>query len=128
MQQLYHFLKENTVSDFGLSDRILQYLTQAASQFHDIDKLVLYGSRAMGNYKPGSDIDLCCMGSAVTGATIRRLHGLLNEELPIPYFVDVLAFDAISNEALKKHIVQRGIELYAKDPQCEYGDRPKRNA
>jgi predicted nucleotidyltransferase len=103
------------MNKYGLSDRVIQYLTRTAKEFQEIDKLVLFGSRAMGNFKPGSDIDLSCSGKDISRETISKLHHQLNEELPIPYFVDVLAYNTISNRALKTHIAQHGVEIYVKD-------------
>lgn len=105
------------MNKYGLSERVMQYLTRATQEFQEIDKLVLFGSRAMGNFKPGSDIDLSCSGKHISRQTISKLHHQLNEDLPIPYFVDVLDYNAISNQALKTHIAQHGVEIYVKEQQ-----------
>lgn len=52
----------------------------------------------MGNYKHGSDIDLAVKGEILTDSDILEVNNLLNEKLPIPYYVDVLHYDALSNE------------------------------
>ena len=66
----------------------------------------------MGNYKEGSDIDLAISGEKVNTQTVSKLHARLNEELPIPYFIDVLDYKALSNKALIEHIEREGKEFY----------------
>jgi len=93
---------------FGLSSRILELLIAGIERFPEIEEAKICGSRAMGNFKNGSDIDIALFGAGVDETVARRLSTLLNEELPIPHHVDVVAFNCCTNEALKKHIVQYG--------------------
>ncbi|MBS0626813.1 MAG: nucleotidyltransferase domain-containing protein, partial [Verrucomicrobia bacterium] len=44
---------------YGLNELTIQKITDVFTKFPSIEKVVLYGSRAKGNYKNGSDIDLC---------------------------------------------------------------------
>lgn len=99
---------------FGLWERDLEYINKALKQLKEIDKAVIFGSRVMGNYKIGSDVDIAIVGAAVTSETISRLDDLLNEEYPLPYFFDILHYEEIKNENLKKHIDTLGKELYHK--------------
>lgn len=97
---------------FGLLDRDIKYIKEALSKFEEIEKAVIFGSRAMGNYKKGSDVDLAIMGEKITSKTLFMLNDYLNEVLPIPYFFDLLHYENISNEKLKKHIDDEGKVLY----------------
>lgn len=99
----------------GLLDRDFTFILEAAKKDPNIEELVLFGSRAMGNYKPGSDVDLAVKGENVDRSTIRRLSECINEELPLPYFFDVLDYNTIENEALKTHIDRHGIVIYRKN-------------
>lgn len=99
----------------GLLDRDFTYILVAAKKDLNIEELVLFGSRAMGNYKPGSDVDLAVKGENVDRSSIRRLSDCLNEELPLPYFFDVLDYNTIENEALKTHIDRYGVVIYQKN-------------
>lgn len=99
---------------FGLLDRDLSYIRKAALQFPEIEEVQLFGSRAMGNYKIGSDIDIAVLGNLVDDKTVRRLMDLLNEEYPIPYYFDIVNYQTLSNDALKRHIEEYGQALYQK--------------
>jgi predicted nucleotidyltransferase len=100
---------------YGLLDRDLNYILCALSKFPEIDKAVIFGSRAIGNYKKASDIDLAIMGSEITSDILAELCDCLNEEYPIPYFFDLLRYESISNENLKKHINDYGKVIYPRD-------------
>jgi type I restriction enzyme S subunit len=71
----------------------------------------LFGSRAKGNYKPGSDIDIALWGDELNAKDILSLHVSWNE-LELPYKLDLLNYTAIKEPALKEHIDRVGIELY----------------
>ncbi len=90
-------------------------MMEAINGFHEIEKVLLFGSRAMGNYKPGSDIDLAIFGEKINFETVSRLHGKLNEQLPIPYFVDVVNYNAIELEGLKQHILEEGKVIFRRN-------------
>ncbi|MCW3488812.1 nucleotidyltransferase family protein [Dethiobacter alkaliphilus] len=96
---------------FGLSEKNLICIREGIKTFAEIERAVVFGSRAMGNYKRGSDIDIAIAGKNVTGETVAKLSEYLNEVAPLPYYVDVVDYNEISNEELRKHIDTKGIEL-----------------
>jgi len=102
----------NHRNKFGIPEKILEIILSGLKQFSEIEKAVIFGSRATGNYKNGSDIDIAIFGTNVTFNTVARLHGILNEQAPIPYFVDIIDFNSINNEELKKHIEDHGVTFY----------------
>ena len=99
---------------FGLLDRDIEYIKKALKKFNEIEKVIIFGSRAMGNYKKGSDIDIAIVGEKVTSKTIFGLDDYLNEVYPLPYFFDIIHYESISNEKLKHHIDEKGKILYSK--------------
>lgn len=112
---------------FGLLDRDILYMNEAIEQFPEIEKVTIYGSRAMGNYRKTSDVDMAIIGKAVSPHTIRRLADLLNEEYPIPYDFDLIDYQTIKNEQLKVHIDELGKTFYqrkAEDGKIEQGQAP----
>ncbi|MGL5149812.1 MAG: nucleotidyltransferase domain-containing protein [Clostridium sp.] len=99
---------------FGLLERDLFYINEALNKFIEIEKAIVFGSRAMGNHKKGSDIDIAIIGKDVTTKTIFRLDDYLNEVYPLPYFFDIIQYDSITNEKLKEHINCEGKEIYSR--------------
>jgi len=96
----------------GLSDRDLALITEAIQAFPAITQVLLFGSRAKGTHKTGSDVDLAVKGEAVTYETVIRLSETLNEEKPLPYYFDVLDYARITEPRLIEHIDRVGVVLY----------------
>lgn len=90
------------------------YIEKALKQFNEIEKAIVFGSRAMGNYKNGSDVDLAILGNNISTKVILQISDLLNEEYLLPYFFDVLNYDTIQNENLKNYINIQGKTIYNK--------------
>jgi predicted nucleotidyltransferase len=91
----------------GLPPQTLAQIQAVLVSFPQIHWLKLYGSRAMGNYRPGSDIDLAFSSPVdYTG----QLAGAF-EELPIPYQVDITHWESLAHDGLRQHIEQVGILL-----------------
>jgi len=101
------------MSRFGLSDKDLEYLNQCFAKFTEVKKVILFGSRAMGNFKPGSDIDLAVVGTSETLQVVSSLKFLLEDEGPLPYFADVLRFESIDSPELLRHIEEHGVVIYS---------------
>ncbi len=93
----------------GLKKQDVEYILSALRSFSVIEQATIFGSRAMGNYKPGSDVDIAVKGKNITDTTVSRLSSLLNEELPLPYFFDVVHYESIENKELKRHIDAFGL-------------------
>ena len=102
-------------NNFGIYDKSYSLILESFKTFPKITKAYIFGSRAMGNYKKGSDIDIAIFGEQVDFKTTSGLHAKLNEELPIPYFVDVVNFNNIDVESLKQHILTEGKLIYEKE-------------
>ena len=93
---------------FGLAERDLAYIIAAVSEFPEIQKAVVFGSRAKGNYKKGSDIDIAIFGEDISFSTIASLHDRLEEESPMPYFFDIVDYTHSTHQELKEHIDRVG--------------------
>lgn len=99
---------------FGLSDTTVAIMRGILSNYPELDKAIVYGSRAKGNYKPGSDIDLTLVGCGLSHPRFLRILEDF-EESSIPYMVDLSLFDGITDEAMRDHILRRGQVFYQKD-------------
>lgn len=96
---------------YGLSAEVLQKIVTVFSNYSQIVQVKLYGSRAMGSYWRGSDIDLAIYGDCeeILGKIMTQL-----DELPTPYKFDVTDYSRIDNLELKEHIDRVGKTLYQK--------------
>jgi len=97
---------------FGLEDHLIKEIQAVFSKYPQIDCAILYGSRAMGTYQAGSDIDLTLRGSAALDLAV--LSKITNDldDLLTPYKFDVSIFNDIENKELLAHIKRVGIEVY----------------
>lgn len=77
-----------------------------------VTEVRLYRSRAMGNFRQSSDIDLSIMDEAVTDAQLMKIENDI-DDLPLPYSVDLSLFHPIDNPALTEHILPSGKVFYA---------------
>lgn len=76
------------------------------------EKIVLFGSRAIGNNTERSDYDIAIFDKNITGAEINLIKNALEEDIPVPVKFDVLNYYAITKESLKQNIVKEGKVLY----------------
>lgn len=100
------------MNNFGISDKSYQLIISELVKFPEVEKVVVFGSRAKGNYKSGSDIDLAIIGENCSDKTALNLNGLLNEEIPVPYHIDVVCYNQLKHTELKEHIDRVGITFY----------------
>ncbi|MBF0261648.1 MAG: nucleotidyltransferase domain-containing protein [Magnetococcales bacterium] len=82
--------------------------------FDQIREVVLFGSRAKGHFRPGSDVDLCLIGTFEDHLFAAKV-ALALDELPIPYLFDVKTRDEIRYPPLLEHIERVGVTLYQRD-------------
>ncbi|HMV44809.1 MAG TPA: nucleotidyltransferase domain-containing protein [Leptospiraceae bacterium] len=102
---------------YGLSKTDLELIVKYFNNKREIEKAVLFGSRAKGNFKQGSDIDIALFGEKITFDTITSINYYLNEESPMIYFFDILDYKSIESKELKDHIDRVGIEIYNKNKE-----------
>jgi len=97
---------------FGLSDKTLDTLNSIFRNYPGIKQVVLYGSRAKGNYRNGSDIDLS-IKTVGDFAFSDLLHIAADfDDSDMPYLVDVSIYETLTNTDLKAHIDRVGKVLY----------------
>ena len=95
----------------GVSHEDLQKLLRILEAEPGITEVVLYGSRAMGTYRPGSDIDLTLRGRSLSTGWLMDLAAKI-DDLLLPYKVDLSIFEHIENPELLDHINRVGKVLY----------------
>lgn len=92
---------------FGLPEEIIEKINAIFSKYPNVDKVIIYGSRAMGNYKNGSDIDLTMMGEKITDRDQTNISIEL-DDLPIPYMIDLSISSKLNHPNLTDHINRVG--------------------
>lgn len=97
--------------EFGLPPESVTAIRNVLSSHSEITTVLLYGSRAKGTYKNGSDIDLTIMDKDIDSRLINRLEQEL-DDLYLPYSIDLSLFDHIDNENLIDHIKRVGVVFY----------------
>jgi predicted nucleotidyltransferase len=96
---------------FGLKEETIEKIIAVFSLFPEIDKAILYGSRAKGNYKHGSDIDITLLGNDLDLKLLNHLS-LALDELLLPYKFDISIYSYINNSDLLENIKRVGIVFY----------------
>ena len=99
------------IEQTGLSDAEFNEILLFTKRFPEIEKVILFGSRAKNTYKCGSDVDLVISGDAVSYSIVNELSYLLNEESTLPYYFDLLNLADINSSALLEHIKEYGLQL-----------------
>jgi len=98
---------------YGLKQETIEAINQVFAAYDAIEEAILYGSRAKGNYKPGSDIDLTLKGDGLNLEQLNKINNDL-DELLLPYTFDISLFRQISNPELLDHIKRVGRTFYAR--------------
>ncbi len=96
---------------FGLSQKDYDNIIRVFSKYPDIDQVLIYGSRAMGNFKPASDIDLTLVGDALSFSDLLKIENEL-DDLLLPYQIDLSLFHKITDPGFLEHIRRVGLFYY----------------
>lgn len=98
---------------FGLSLATLEKLNRVFARHDAIDSVLIYGSRAKGNYRAGSDIDLTIKGSEISFAEFMQIEDQI-DDLMLPYTIDLSQYRLLENTDLIAHIDRVGRVIYAR--------------
>jgi predicted nucleotidyltransferase len=103
---------------FGLKQTVIEKINRLFSVHPQIEQVILYGSRAKGNYRNGSDIDLTIKGEGVSLSQLLKIENEL-DELLLPYKIDLSLLHKIEDEELLDHIRRVGVVFYEKQGRSE---------
>ena len=98
---------------FGLKENVIEKIQQVFSSTAQLEEAILYGSRAKGNFKKGSDIDIVLKGNGLDLKVMNQISGKL-DDLLLPYMFDVSVNKQISDPDLLDHIRRVGVIFYQK--------------
>lgn len=96
---------------YGLSEATIAAFHRIFQRYSAIDQAILYGSRAIGNYRTGSDIDLTLVGEVLDLTSLQKIENDL-DDLLLPYKIDLSVLKHISNPELLDHIRRVGVVFY----------------
>lgn len=104
----------NNNNKCGLEHVEINQIISILGKNSKIEKVVLFGSRAKGNFQNGSDVDLSLIGNKL------ELNDILNasieiDNLSLPYKFDLVIYDRIKEKALLEHINRVGITLFERN-------------
>ena len=105
---------DEAVKRFGLKEATINKIMAVFEKYTQIEKILLYGSRAKGNYRNGSDIDLTLIGDQLNYSQLSSIESDI-DDLFLPYSFDISIFKDIDNPDLVEHINRVGVVLYEKD-------------
>ncbi len=98
---------------FGLSDSTIDKLQEVFRRYAEVDEVIIYGSRAKGNFRNGSDIDIIVKGNRINRKIMSSIWQDI-EDLNFPYKVDLSDFQVLNTPDLSDHIERVGKVFYRK--------------
>ena len=101
-------------SPFGLPLAAVEKIRTVFAFHPEVKRSVLYGSRAKGNYKTGSDIDLTMYGDDINHSILLKILDEL-DDLLLPWMIDLSIFRQIDNANLREHIERVGVVFYERN-------------
>jgi predicted nucleotidyltransferase len=99
--------------NFGLNDSTIDRLQEVFRRYNEVDEVIIYGSRAKGNFRNGSDIDITVKGKGINRKIMSNIWQDI-EDLNFPYKVDLSDFDNLNTPNLSAHIERVGKVFYRK--------------
>lgn len=94
----------------GLPEHVIHKILGILADYPAIEQVILYGSRAKGNYRSGSDIDLCLQAPTLQFSQQLEIENRL-DDLLLPWKIDLTLQHNIENPALQEHIERAGVPL-----------------
>lgn len=99
---------------YGLKTHTIEVIQSVFNKHPHIAKAILYGSRAKGNYRPSSDIDMTLQGEGLDYSELLRIENEL-DDLLLPYQIDLSLYSHINNPDLIDHIRRVGVDFYTSE-------------
>lgn len=101
------------MNNFGLSSSNINNINSVFKQYSEINEVIIFGSRAKGNHRDNSDIDLAIKGNNINLSVLQQIEIKL-DELYIPVSIDLVVYNKIENTDLINHINRVGKQFYIK--------------
>lgn len=98
---------------FGLKQTTIDKINSVFEKIPEVEQVIIYGSRAKGNFRNGSDIDITLKGEQLTYDILSIIIGEI-DDLDTPYLFDISIFDKLNAPSLEEHINRVGQVFYKK--------------
>jgi predicted nucleotidyltransferase len=98
----------------GLTEKTIAQIAGALAGFREVERAILFGSRAKATHKRGSDIDLALVGGAFDERAVGKIYDAL-DDLLLPYRFSLIIFDGKTDPELAAHIKRVGIPFYERE-------------
>lgn len=100
---------------FGLKNSDFEYIVKLLDNTKEVEQASIFGSRAAGNYRKGSDVDIAIIGKKINFSIAAHLNFVLEEESPMPYFFDIVNYTGLKNKNLRSMIKRSGKIIYKRN-------------
>ena len=104
-------MSQAETTQYGLTNSAITAIQSVLKKHPKVSKAILYGSRAKGNYRPASDIDMTLQGEQLNYAELVKIDNEL-DDLLLPYTIDLSIYQSIENPDLIDHIKRVGQVFY----------------
>lgn len=109
---------------FGLRDTDIANIVATLQAFPEVEEGLIFGSRAKGTHRRGSDVDIALKGSGVDFSIVSQVAALLNEESLMPYHFDLVHYNEIESKEFRDHIDRVGKQFYNRQAQTRRAGEP----
>jgi predicted nucleotidyltransferase len=102
----------------GLSQKVIDRIKGVLAEFPNVEQVILFGSRAKGTQKPGSDIDLAFTGTGLNWRVLGKIEDSL-DDLLLPYRFSLIVYNEKTDPEVAAHIRRVGVTLFERRPLNE---------
>lgn len=104
---------------FGLDEKVVKDIVSILEKYSEVESACIFGSRARGDYRKGSDIDIALFGENLTNTINTKIYFEI-DDLYLPYKIDLINMNTLKDEEkFKENILREGVEIYAKQSTRE---------
>lgn len=100
---------------YGLTEKQINEIREIIASYPEVDKAIIFGSRAIDTFKEASDVDIAIVGEKCDLLLIAKIKDHLEDETYLPFFFDIIACKSIKSPELKKHIQTKGKILFQRE-------------
>lgn len=99
---------------FGLDEKVIESIVAIFKKYEQVERAVIYGSRARGDYRNNSDIDIALFGDELTFSINTKIFYEI-DDLYWVYKIDLVNMNSLKeDDKFKQNIIREGVEIYAK--------------